>query len=210
MDNNLPEKVFLFGHRAAHGKDESCNIVEEILAKRKIKCFRNSFAKSLKQFAANKYMLDFTRMNDFDYKNYKPDHLNGLTVREVLIHEGNTSRQIWLHTWAWACFSEILESGCKIGLVSDFRFPNEYLNFEELVHKFIDNKTNSVDYNIPKLIKVQIHMPEGTFNNDGADGELPDDFDFWDYTIINHKNSKEWRSNLFKELEKILEEENVI
>jgi hypothetical protein len=53
-------------------------------------------------------------------------------------------------------------------------------------------------------------MPEGTFNNDGADGELPDDPDWWDYNIINHKDVPGWRYNLFNALEKIMEYENVI
>jgi hypothetical protein len=137
---DLPEKIFLFGHRAGHGKDESCDILEEILSKRKIKYCRNSFAKHLKQDAARKYMLDYSRMNDSDYKNSKPEHLNGLTVREVLIHEGNTARKIWLHTWAWSCFSEILESNSRIGFVSDFRFPNEASHYKELIDMYVNNK----------------------------------------------------------------------
>lgn len=201
--------VILFGHRQNMGKDLTCDLLQEILLEHGIEYFRNSFAKNLKKQAADKYNLDFHRMDDQKYKAWNPPHLNGLSVRDVLIKEGNSARNIWLHTWAWYCYKEIFDSNSPVSFVSDFRFPNEYLSFNELFDLYYTSIVGEKSITIPKLLKVQVHRPSQPIKNDGADGELPDDFKFWDYNIINEER-KDYKDFIKEQLISILENENVI
>lgn len=194
--------IFLFGHRKQHGKDTSVDIVKNILKKRNISFCDAYFAKMLKKHVAERYGLDFNKMNDDEYKKSKPKHLNGASVRDVLIKEGCTARSIWQNTWAFPVYNELLESNANIGLISDFRYPNEFDCFEECFDIYESN--NSVNIEKPKLTKVLIHKPSGKFNNDGADDQLPDIDPYWDFIILNDDTTPNWKLNLQKQLENMI------
>lgn len=61
--------IFLFGHRKQHGKDTSCDILEEHIG---ADYHRTYFAKLLKRQVCDRYNLDFDRMNEDEYKNWCP------------------------------------------------------------------------------------------------------------------------------------------
>jgi len=148
-------------------------------------------------------------MNERDYKLTKPDHLNGLTVRDVLIKEGNGSREIWKDVWANHVYKEILKKNPTVGLISDFRFPNEFDCFDRTYNKY----TRKHQYEVkPKLIKILVNRPDGVFANDGADNELPDidDKKYWDYTIINNSQAYDWRLDLKLQVVDIMIKEGII
>lgn len=184
--------IFLFGHRKQHFKNGSCTILENILSKKGIKTKQSYFAKMLKQQVSARYGLEFEKMDDDVYKNSKPLHLNGLTVREVLIKEGCFARSIWQDTWALPMYTELLLSDAEIGICSDFRFPNEYSCFDSCFD--IINKDLSL--NKPKIIKVLVHRTNGKFVNDGADDQLPDIDPYWDYIIMNNDETANWKKNI--------------
>jgi hypothetical protein len=190
--------IFLFGHRKQHGKDTSVDILKGIFKEKRITHQSSYFAKMLKRHAADRYGLDFDRMNDDAYKNSRPSHLGGLTVRDVLIKEGCGARAIWQNTWAFPVYNEMLTSNSNVGLISDFRYPNEFECFEECYNIF--EATGAIPCSRPKLIKVLVHKPTGKFNNDGADDQLPDIDPYWDFTIMNDVIGENWKKNLENQL----------
>ncbi len=202
----LTEDIFLFGHRKQHGKDTCANLLEDILSKRKISYERTFFAKELKKVSARKYNLDYDKMDDNAYKTSTPDHLNGLTVRDVLIKEGVFARGIWLNSWANIAFSEILSSRAKIGIISDFRFPNEYDGFSEILESYVNLDPQKHKYiSKPRIHKILVHRPNGIFSNDGADDQVPDDTSYWDHVILNDNDSADWKLRLGHQLEGIID-----
>jgi hypothetical protein len=174
----MPKRhIILLGHRKQHGKDTVANIFQMLLPE-KVK--RTMFAKRLKQQCAERYNLDLARMEDNDYKESRPEHLGGKSVRQVLIEEGCFGRSIWLPVWASGAYKEIFESSRPIGLITDYRFPNEYSDFEEICRVNGEDPSNYV------LHRILVNRPEGRFDDDGADAELPDsDSQCWDYAITN-------------------------
>lgn len=211
----MTDIVFLFGHRQQHGKNTVTAILEEHFKENNIDYIATYFAKKLKKICAEKYGLDFTRMEDNEYKLSCPPHLkekivywdveNNVevplwvymspgklhieqrsvkrTVRDVLLEEGQAARAIWYDVWASATYDEILKSEKRIGIVSDFRYPNEY-NFA------IDNKLPC------RVVRVLVHRPAGIFKSDGADNLLPDiDEKYWDHVIINPDDTS-WTESL--------------
>ncbi len=128
------------------------------------------------------------------------------TVRDILIEEGRFARSVWGDTWAWQVYKEIFESGMEIGIVSDYRYPNEGDPNNKLFELFVSNKQKedpTWKFVKPKIIKIQVYRKDGIFANDGADAELPDDFSFYDYNIINETRA-DWRDNLKRQLLDIL------
>src|SRR4051812_4861238 len=103
----MTQCIFLFGHRKQHGKDSCCDIMETLIRKKGLTHTRTYFAKKLKKHCADRYSLDFEKMELDQYKNSKPEHLNGLSVRDVLIKEGNFARGIWQDVWTSSAYSEI-------------------------------------------------------------------------------------------------------
>jgi hypothetical protein len=206
--------IFLFGHRQQHGKDTCANILETILTKKGISYQRTFFAKLLKKQVADRYNLNFEKMEDNEYKKWCPPHIkkkiitesSGLkvevmrTVRDILIEEGGKGRDIWENTWANSAYMELFKSNAEIGFTTDFRYPNEYDSFSASFQAFED-AGNVKERPIP--IKVLVHRPNGIFKNDGADGELPDIDPYWDYTIIN-EDRPDWKNNLENEVNKLL------
>ena len=207
MATNLREDleyIFLFGHRKQHGKDTSVNLMLDELQRRKISCRSVYFAEKLKSQVCERYGLEFKRMGDEDYKNSKPEHLNGLSVRDVLIKEGCGARAIWQNVWAFPVYTELLMSGSRVGLISDFRYPNECSCFNECFD--IINKTKArTAFKKPKLIKVLVHKPNGKFVSDGADDQLPDIDSYWDFIIMNDDTSDKWQQNIERQLKNMLE-----
>ena len=196
----MPSHIFLFGHRKTHGKDISCELLRNLLLEKGIYSKQSYFAKMLKQQTSDRYGLDFDKMGDDDYKNSKPKHLNGLTVRDVLIKEGCFARSIWQNTWALPMYKELLLSEAQVGMCSDFRFPNEYSCFDECFDIVNSNRYLTK----PKVTKVLVHRPDGKFVNDGADDQLPDVDPYWDYIIYNDDKTSNWKNNIQKQLQDML------
>jgi hypothetical protein len=188
--------IFLLGHRKTAGKDVSCKILLDILSNKNIATSHTYFAKMLKKHVCERYGLDFNKMGDDDYKNSTPDHLCGLTVRQVLIKEGCFARSIWQNTWSFPVYNDLLLSDCQVGIVSDFRYPNEYSCFDECYN--ILNGRTAVKK--PKVFKVLVHRPQGKFVCDGADDQLPDVCDYWDHTIWNDDVTINWKQNIENQL----------
>ena len=186
MSNNT-EHVVLFGHRKQHGKDTCCDILESILLDRKIGYCRTSFAKRLKEMAAKEYDLDVNKMDMDEYKSSYPSHLDGKSVREVLIHVGCRERERDPFFWSKHAAEDIITSGHKIGMISDFRFPNEASGMS----------------NCGAVHKILVYRPSGKFVCDGADDQLPDIDPYWDYVIINEDTST-WRDTLVKKVKAVL------
>ena len=201
VEQNKLEYIFLFGHRAQHGKDTSVNLISAELDKLNISYKSSYFAKKLKEQVADKYGLIFERMGEEEYKKSRPPHLNGLTVRDVLVKEGCAARAIWENVWAFPVYKELLFSGTKIGLISDFRYPNEYICFNEC----FDIVNKNANMKKPRLIKVLVHKHDGKFACDGADDQLPDIDSYWDYIIRNDDASLNWRQNIQRQLKNMLE-----
>lgn len=233
----IPKIIYLFGHRQAAGKDQCCNILEDMLVYKNIPYKRTLFAKMLKKHVAERYGLDITKMESQEYKLSVVPHAKPKivyldeegrevphwvfmdpgnlkitqkeiprTVRDILIEEGRFARSIWGDTWAWQVYNEIFNSGADIGFVSDYRYPNEGDPDGKMYQLFLDNakaKGDNCYFVKPKIIKIQVFRPDGIFKNDGADAELPDDFDFYDYNIINEPRP-DWRDNLKRQIEDIL------
>lgn len=201
--------ILLFGHRQQHGKDTCCNILEETFKEKKIPYCRSYFAKLLKQQVAERYNLDFYKMDDNNYKLSKPEHLGGLSVRDVLIKEGCAARAIWSDVWANSVYQELLFSDAKIGIVSDYRFPNESAcftrSFEFYKKKYVKDEL------APRLLKILVHRPGGVFKNDGADGELPDieKPEVWDYIVINEDRDG-WMDRLKEQVFSIMHMEKIL
>lgn len=204
--NVSTEHIFLFGHRKQHGKDTCANLLERQLDAKKISYKRTFFAKELKRVSAKKYNLDYDKMDDNAYKISKPEHLGGLSVRDVLIKEGIFARSIWIHAWANIAFSEILQSGAKIGIISDFRFPNECDGFDEIFNSYVNMDPEKNKYiNKPIIHKILVHRPNGIFSNDGADDQVPDDASYWDHVILNDAEGEDWKCRLNSQLGNIID-----
>jgi hypothetical protein len=208
--------IFLFGHRQQHGKDTCCALLEKVFLEKKISYCKTFFAKLLKKQVAEKYNLDANKMEFNDYKISKPEHLGGLTVREILIKEGCAARAIWNDTWANSVYQEIFNSNSQIGIVSDFRYPNEYSCFERSFDywkskslSLEDKKKQTVTK--PKVIRILVHRPHGVFKNDGADSELPDNEnpDAWEYIIINEDHGG-WEKRLEDQVVGIMQMEKIL
>ncbi len=206
--NNLTH-IFLFGHRKQHGKDTSVALFSDILCEKNIRHKSAFFAETLKLQSADRYGLDVSRMNDDEYKNSKPPHLGGLSVRDVLIKEGCFARSIWQNTWAFPMYRKLyhdhreindIKDDIKVGLCSDFRFPNEALCYEECFNLI----TSGENIDKAKVIKVLVHRPSGKFVNDGADDQLPDVDPYWDYIIYNDDNSATWKNNIKNQLQDMI------
>jgi hypothetical protein len=207
--------IFLFGHRQQHGKNTAAAMLEGYLKEKGIAYTNTYFAKKLKMICAEKYGLDFTKMEDNEYKMSCPPWLEKKTiywdvenkrevphwvfmdpgqlkieqitkkrtVRDVLLEEGQSSRAIWYDIWASGVYQEIEKYGTPIGIVSDFRYPNEYTYSQK----------KKLDY---KVVKILVHRPDGIFRSDGADDLIPDvDEKYWDHVIINN-NSPQWMENM--------------
>ncbi len=190
--------IFLLGHRKQMGKDTSCDIIEKILNVNNISFTRTSFAKKLKKHCAERYDLDFDKMEFDEYKKSKPLHLNGMSVRDVLTKEGQFARSIWNNVWTSSTYREILDSGASIGIISDYRYPNEDECFESIFNSW--QEKNKSTENKPKLIKVLAHRERGSFNSDGADDQLPDLSSFWDEVILNNIEDGSWHENIVNQV----------
>lgn len=195
------QHIFLLGHRKTAGKDASTEILKTILDSKKISYHHEYFAKKLKEQAADKYGLNFNSMGDDKYKNSRPEHLNGLSVRDVLIKEGCGARAIWENVWAFPVYRNLMNSGTSVGIISDFRYPNEYSCFDECFKLL--NITGELKK--PKLIKVLVHRPDGKFVCDGADDQLPDINPYWDFVIMNDDKTNNWKQNIQRQLKTMVE-----
>jgi hypothetical protein len=209
--------ILLFGHRQQHGKDTCCNLIENILLDKHKPYCRTFFAKLLKKQIAARYNLDDIKMEFNDYKASKPEHLNGLTVRDVLIKEGCAARAIWGDVWANSVYQEILNSTAEVGIVSDYRYPNEYGCFERSYDywkhnsPFANEEDKAEQINKPKVLRILVHRPKGVFKNDGADGELPDidKPEAWDYIIMNEDHAG-WEKRLEDQVVGIMQMEKIL
>lgn len=194
---DLPKHILLFGHRKQHGKDTCCDILEEYLTDNNISFIRTLFAKSLKEMAAKNYNIDLSRVESEEYKQSKPEHLNGQTVRDILIKIGLEERAKDPLVFCRATYVEMFESGCDFAFASDFRFPNEGSSCDKILDAYLKEKGITDQTEKPTVHKILVHRPDGRFVNDGADDQLPDlDENYWDYVIINDDTSDSWRETL--------------
>ena len=210
----FPKVVYLFGHRQQMGKDSCCDILQNILNEKNISYRRTLFAKMLKKHAADRYGLDLAKMEDQAYKLSVVPHAapkedgSPRTVRDILIEEGRFARSIWGDTWAWQVYNELYSCGADVGIVSDYRYPNEGDPDSKMYNLFVENAKathQGWSFEKPKVVKIQVYRPDGIFKNDGADAELTDAFAFYDYNIINDPRP-DWKENLKKQLTNILAE----
>ncbi|MCS7317629.1 MAG: hypothetical protein NZZ41_04875 [Candidatus Dojkabacteria bacterium] len=204
---NIPKIIFLFGHRKQHGKDTCASIMESILDKCGVSCKKTSFAKKLKKCVAEKYNLSYEKMDYEDYKKSIIEPYNK-TVREILIQEGNLARSFWPDIWACHAYQEIFESNCEIGIISDFRFPNEFDEQHKYLKYYLQKK--NIEYSSYyqenyKVYKILVLRENGTYINDGADDALPDEKSYYDY-LINNPCSKDWKNVLSHQIKIILKE----
>lgn len=201
----MTEIIFLVGHRQQHGKNTVVSILEEYLSERNVSYISTYFAKKLKKMCADKYGLDFSRMEDNTYKLSYPAWISQKvdvdkdgtikytprSVRDILIEEGVSSRKIWADVWAEGVFKEIHHANKNIGIVSDCRYPNECDYIYTTPGRQLAPK---------KLVKVLVHRASGIFNDDGADNLLPDnDGNFWDHVIINQETGN-WETDLINQV----------
>jgi len=257
---NLPEHIFLFGHRQQHGKDTSAELLKNFCVKNNIDYSYSFFARLLKKQVAERYNLDFEKMEEDSYKNWCPPwvesksdqidiidlrldinfkigmeynykgrswkvlEVNELnrkvtlnaprTVRDILIEEGNKGRSIWENCWASAAYRDLFETDSKVGIISDYRFPNEYLCFDDVLNQYLNSKfgKETLNFNYPKVHRVLVHRPAGIFKNDGADGELPDleEPDEWDYVIMNDIEGNGWKKHLDGQISDMLMDLGII
>jgi hypothetical protein len=195
----LPKLIVLFGHRQEHGKDTCGKLLKNYLNSINISNSRHSFAKLLKKQVAERYNLDADKMDDAEYKKQlvpwaspNPDG-SVRTVRDLLLLEGCHGRSLWEDTWAWSAYEESLKSGNEVCYLTDYRFPNEKESFDRLFELYVSTNLNNKLENAikPVIVSIQVYRESGVFKNDGADAELPDDFEKWDYNIIN-KDTSDW------------------
>lgn len=217
IDLPLPEHIFLFGHRQQHGKDTCSDLLKNICEDNEISYSYSFFARLLKKQVAERYNLDFEKMEEDAYKNWCPPWVtpkedgSRRTVRDILIEEGNKGRSIWQNTWAAAAYRDLFEAGSTIGIISDYRFPNEYECFKDVLKQYSFGKKHVI-FNTPKVHRVLIHRPAGKFKNDGADGELPDleEPEMWDYVIMNDIEGNGWKEHLKEQILEMLNEVKIL
>jgi len=258
ISTRLPDHIFLFGHRQQHGKDTCSDLLKNFCEEQNFTHSYSFFARLLKKQVAERYNLNFEKMEEDTYKNWCPpwvnpkevevaassinDARNGKalineewfevvprvgklpsgniiikkprTVRDILIEEGNKGRSIWQNTWAAAAYRDLFESNSQIGIISDFRFPNEYDCFQDVITQYINSKygNNTISIQFPKIHRVLVHRPAGIFKNDGADNELPDleDPDSWDFIIKNDIEGNGWKQHLSDQIQDMLYQLKII
>ncbi len=181
--------IFLFGFRAGNGKDSMCDKMEQVVDLSNKEHFpesiikRTFFAKKLKQNAADLYNLDYDKFESQDYKNSFPPHLNGKSVRDILVEYGMKCREISENVWVNVVAEELKNSNKEIGIISDYRFPNEYLHLKK---SFSDDV---------KLVRVLVTRPAIPNADNVADNMLSEDPEGWDEIFVNEETS-DWKKNM--------------
>ena len=196
----LPKHILAFGHRKQHGKDTCCDFLEEYFTENGISYTRTAFAKSLKEQTAEKYNLDVSLMESEYYKNSSPKNLKGKTVRQVLIEYGLAERAKEPLVFCRAAYTECFESGSDFCFMSDFRFPNEGETCDEILEGYLKERNITDQTQVPQVHKILVHRPDGRFVSDGADDQLPDVSDYWDYVIMNDDKTDNWKETLRSKL----------
>lgn len=197
------EHIILLGHRQQHGKDTVGKIMFDAVGPHR--CFSTMFAKMLKKHCAERYNLDFDLMGGNEYKMTKPVHLAGKSVRDVLLEEGMYGRGIWLPVWASGAYREVFNAKRDVGIITDFRFPNEFDDFEEICNVL------NLDSSKTTITKVLVDRPDGEYKEDGADNMLPDDDgEYWDYVIKNDVEGHGWFEHLKKQSLDVLKDLGIL
>jgi hypothetical protein len=185
-------KIVLLGHRKHNGKDICSAMIKEILGEDVIEA---KFSRMVKKLCAIKYDLEFKRMDDSGYKESKPLHLGGRTVRQVLIEESVDTRKIWKRAWAYHTYKQIFK--CKefanYAVVSDFRYPVEFDEFGAVCELLGENPNDH------QLIRVLVDREGYLKDDDGADEHLSDDPADWDFHLVN-RDGENWKENLYGEV----------
>ena len=228
--------IILLGHRAQVGKNLCGDLIEEILSEEGIWSGQIFFAETLKRQVAERYNLDAAKMEFDHYKKWCPPWIKPRTVevdvdvggdgsriekqireqprtvRQILIEEGAKGRDLWEDVWANSAYQKLLGTGHEIGIITDFRFPNEYECFENSFKAFTDSKAINPDMEMPKLHKVLVYRPAQEKKNDGVDDILPDleGKDYWDFVIMNDVEDGLYIKNLKKQLKKLLKKIGVL
>jgi len=196
----IKNTLFTFGHRKHHGKGTCAKMVMDYCFQNQIRAKRRSFADMMKEQCSKRYNLNNLLMSDPKYKQSKPEHLLGLTVRDVLLKEGAFARSIWEYAWASSLYKRVsidFVNGVQVIVVNDLRFANEY--------DFLQASLADV-----RLVSILVHRKNGIFDDDGADAELPDEEGFgsvWKYIVENDDESELWIDGLREQTLEIVRKE---
>jgi hypothetical protein len=209
----MSDIVFLFGHRQQHGKNTAVAILEKHLKQISVEYVSTYFAKKLKMVCADKYGLDFSRMEDNEYKSSCPSWISPKTFYWDTTNEREVPHWVFMDPGRLT-----VEQRTKPRTVRDVLLDESLASkalWEDIwsheVYKEIGESGKSIgivsDLRYPheityasgphmnpahvpkKLVKILVHRPRGIFKTDGADNLLPDiDEKFWDHVIINDES----------------------
>lgn len=201
----MTDMVFLFGHRQQHGKNTVTGILETYFKEKNINYISTYFAKKLKKICSEKYCLDFSKMEDNEYKLSCPSHLK----EKVIFWDVDSKREVphWVFMNPDKLHIEqritrrtvrdvLLEEGQSARAIWNDTWAK--VTYDEILgasakvaivsdFRYPNEYDFAVDNKIPcRVIKVLVHRPDGIFKSDGADNLLPDvNEKYWDHVIIN-------------------------
>lgn len=187
--------IFMLGHKSQAGKDTLANILIE-----KNNFVRFAFADKLKFVVKDLYNFTDEQMfgeekniPDKRYSNTVDSGVSYFTPRRILQIFGQDQRRLYADIWASYVFNAIEEhhktTEQKNYIITDFRFPNEYL-----VGKFWQQQDPSIRNIYPiKIVRKDIST-EFSGSDDISETAL-DSFPYWNDTIYNYGNLTETSKN---------------
>lgn len=176
-----PEIVIMIGGKAGSGKDTVCNYITS-----KNNYFKQySFAKALKEHVGCKYGISdrllYTQEGKRQIIKVKDEEFS---VRDLLILEAFQKRLFNENHWVDLTIQDISKDSPRAVVISDFRFPNEYVKMKQ---KF----KNVITVNITRDLHENISdISENSLDNFH--------FDFW----IDNNTTLD---NLFLKIDSVLE-----
>ena len=170
----MSRKVLLLSGFIASGKDTVADYLVSMKNYRKF-----SFADSLKEFTANKYGFLKSLCYTHAGKKMPYTYPNGdvTTVRDLLIKEGGEQRALNENVWIEYVINSILKETLEDSkiVISDFRYPNEYLQIKK---QFDDTTTIRITREDAGITDIESEHLLDNFsfdkyiNNDGSYEEL--------------------------------------
>jgi hypothetical protein len=167
------KNVIMASGLISSGKDTLADLLVKFKGYKKF-----SLASVLKKFASEKYGFDENLCHTQEGK--KTIVFAGKTVRELLIIESEAAKAMDKYYFADKVIKCILQDDSSKIVISDFRFPEEYLRFKEF---FSDVKTVKV---VRASVKPQDFASEHQLDNFLFDLEISNDGslkDFENYII---------------------------
>jgi hypothetical protein len=148
--------IFGISGYATAGKDSFADAMYSILSKRKIKCYRESFAKQLK-LQMHGFLETSLKINSFTI-----DENEKNIIRPLLVAYGEAKRKINPNYWVETLDFYLLKNG--VSIISDVRYENEadwilskggkilHLNRIKPDGDFIKPANKEEEANAPKVI----------------------------------------------------------